>query len=433
MRKKHHIFSLPSLTFMKRMLSKGQDEKEQQEWAKHLQDDPFLSDAMEGLEMLKDSPTLNHRLNRIDRKTQQRLRQAGRRSGRDIFGGGKRTPFTSWQYMTAAAAAFAILLATVYMFQMLSLQEEGDALLAENEQVQEMEEVVPPFLDSTNVYRKAFELVLPPKGLFAFTEYAAESPNTDRPEGSSEEVDASQVIAMASRVDSEVEDEVNDVIPAPVDVYPYAVLMGEIGDESLEDSGPTEMRTFALSAPLEQEERDQVASPGRMMAREEADFSPKVRAKKAETSQILDEVVRRKGDRNYGNAYTEEQEIQYDRLMGALEAYKRNELVSALDELEIILKAKPDHVAANYYQGLILSDLGHSERAIFSFRRVLSLKEPAFYYEKTLWALANELDKLERIEEAIKFLDELAAQKGAFRKLARKFKREIISRSAEKE
>ena len=174
MRKKHHIFSLPSLTFMKRMLSKGQDEKEQQEWAKHLQDDPFLSDAMEGLEMLKDSPTLNHRLNRIDRKTQQRLRQAGRRSGRDIFGGGKRTPFTSWQYMTAAAAAFAILLATVYMFQMLSLQEEGDALLAENEQVQEMEEVVPPFLDSTNVYRKAFELVLPPKGLFAFTEYAAD-------------------------------------------------------------------------------------------------------------------------------------------------------------------------------------------------------------------------------------------------------------------
>ena len=335
--------------------------------------------------------------------------------------------------MTAAAAAFAILLATVYMFQMLSLQEEGDALLAENEQVQEMEEVVPPFLDSTNVYRKAFELVLPPKGLFAFTEYAAESPNPDRPEGSSEEVDASQVIAMASRVDREVEDEVNDVIPAPVDVYPYAVLMGEIGDESLEDSGPTEMRTFALSAPLEQEERDQIASPGRMMAREEADFSPKARAKKAETSQVLDEVVRRKGDRNYGNAYTEEQEIQYDRLMGALEAYKRNELVSALDELEIILKAKPDHVAANYYQGLILSDLGHSERAIFSFRRVLSLKEPAFYYEKTLWALANELDKLERIEEAIKFLDELAAQKGAFRKLARKFKREIISRSAEKE
>ena len=238
---------------------------------------------------------------------------------------------------------------------------------------------------------------------------------------------------MASRVDREVEDEVNDVIPAPVDVYPYAVLMGEIGDESLEDSGPTEMRTFALSAPLEQEERDQIASPGRMMAREEADFSPKARAKKAETSQVLDEVVRRKGDRNYGNAYTEEQEIQYDRLMGALEAYKRNELVSALDELEIILKAKPDHVAANYYQGLILSDLGHSERAIFSFRRVLSLKEPAFYYEKTLWALANELDKLERIEEAIKFLDELAAQKGAFRKLARKFKREIISRSAEKE
>ena len=65
MRKKHHIFSLPSLAFMKRMLSKGQDEKEQQEWAKHLQDDPFLSDAMEGLELLKDSSTLSNRLKSI--------------------------------------------------------------------------------------------------------------------------------------------------------------------------------------------------------------------------------------------------------------------------------------------------------------------------------------------------------------------------------
>ncbi|MEM7514815.1 MAG: hypothetical protein AAF388_28070, partial [Bacteroidota bacterium] len=80
-----------------------------------------------------------------------------------------------------------------------------------------------------------------------------------------------------------------------------------------------------------------------------------------------------------------------------------------------------------------LSDLGHSDRAILSYQKVLSLEERSFYYEKTLWALANELDKLERQEEAIKFLDELADQKGAFRKPARKFKKEIISRSAEKE
>ncbi|MEM8899110.1 MAG: hypothetical protein AAGC85_13435, partial [Bacteroidota bacterium] len=330
MRKKHHIFSLPSLAFMKRMLTKGEDEKEQQEWAKHLQDDPFLSDAMEGLELLKDSPTLSNRLKSIDRKTQQRLRQAGRRSGRDIFGGGKKIPFTSWRYMTAAAAAFGILLATVYMFQMLALQEEGETLLAETEQVQQLEEVVPPFMDSTNVYRRAFELVLPPKGLFAFASPSPE-PFSAPNEGNGRNilvVSSSEELAMASRVDLDEEDRVNEVIPAPTNVYPYPVLLGEIGDESLEEADPSEMKTFALSDPADQEESRDLPPTGGVMLRQEAESSSKAEAKKGKTGQMLDEMVRMKGDRSYGNAFTEQQEIQYDRLMGALEAAQKTKTSS---------------------------------------------------------------------------------------------------------
>lgn len=436
MRKKHNILSLPSLSFMKRMLMKEQEqvEEEQKDWAKQLAEDPFLSDAMEGLELLRDSPTLSHRLSRIDRKTQQKIKQAGRKRNRAIYGADKKTSFTSWQYMGAAAATFSLLLAVVYMFQILSNEATGEPLLAGQES-QEQQDIVPPFLDSTNMYRMAFELVLPPKGLFSWEEETVpvSLPHTFSEDAENQQHSAMGTAQLATVAQAEVSAEplTHEEVPVRLPSYPYATLYGEIDDDLEELPDVYVQKKETRPAALQEESPHDlgIAYRKKLSKSKEQPHSQTANVSRWEAEE---NAGRRKGDRDYANIAREEDAILYDRVMSALEAYQNNELVSALEEIEIVLREQADHVAANYYKGLILVELGHSARAVTSFKRALKLVGTGYYREKTLWALANELDKLGQVEQALAVLDKLSLLKGPFRKAARKYKKEIISRSAEK-
>jgi tetratricopeptide (TPR) repeat protein len=111
-------------------------------------------------------------------------------------------------------------------------------------------------------------------------------------------------------------------------------------------------------------------------------------------------------------------------LLGAMEKFRTNKFKAALKDYQVILKQYPDDINSMFYGGLCYYNINRSDKALEMFDRVMQHNYNTFE-EEAKWYKAQALVELKRKEEAKSILEEIIASDGFYTKQAKQLHKKL--------